>query len=157
MLKVNTKGVPYPLAKVLAKTLPSKSAAPLQVPLHNVDLSKNQITNSQKRADFLQELYKKHPEQKRDHVSNGWLFSALNWSQNVEKLEPFVNETLPILLFQAEKDTVIVPKRNELFARGLKTCEFHWAKGARHEVLMEKAAIRAPIIKNLHQFLQENS
>ncbi len=66
---------------------------------------------------------------------------------NVEKI------TIPILLFQAERDGYVDPKGHFTFANRARNLEFYRVKGAGHEIYLESNVYTIPYFQEVFRFM----
>lgn len=154
MFGIHTKGIPHKLAVLTATLLPSTSWAPFQEPINSTDLAKNRVTQSQERADFLDQLFRHFPSIERTGVTNGWLRTSLVFSYDFfanSNSQPFP----PSLIFQAGRDSFVVINKPSQFAKHHNNCQLVNVDDAKHEILMERDDLRSPVIAAIKKFLKE--
>ncbi len=69
--------------------------------------------------------------------------------ENVEKIN------VPILLFQAEKDSYVAPEGHYEFAKHAKNIEFYLIEGAAHEIYLESDSIIKPYYSIINSFIEK--
>lgn len=67
---------------------------------------------------------------------------------NVEKI------TVPMLLFQAERDNYVDPKGHFTFANRARNLKFYWVKGAGHEIYLESNVYTIPYFQEVFRFME---
>ena len=63
----------------------------------------------------------------------------------------------PILLFQAENDTMVLPDGQDKFAEYAQNCELIKVDGARHEIYRENDELLKPYLAKIFNFFEENN
>jgi len=153
MFAILTKGIPRPIAVTLANVLPSAMSAPFQEEYNQTDLALNQVTQSQERAVFFDELLKANPQFCRTGVTNRWLATSLKATKSFLK-ETIGWDKVPTLIFQAGQDTFIQANVNRAFASKRKYCDFVFFPDGKHEIFMEKDEIREKVVNKTLNFLK---
>lgn len=158
MLKIKTRGVPAPLAKLILILTEKMRWAhrPLYRNLSDVrgGFTNNPKTSCWERFQFHMEMDTKHPQIKLGPPTLKWLSEGLSLSRQVFKERK--NFKLPILLMQAEEDALVCPKAQDRFAHEVKNCRIIRLKNSRHEILNESNDIRNRAFVQIDKFLKEN-
>lgn len=93
------------------------------------------------------------------YPSNGasWktIETFLSLTHDVVKKENVQSINVPILLFQAEKDTYVAPEGHYEFANHAKNIQFYLVKGSAHEIYFESDSIIAPFYTKINTFIDE--
>lgn len=145
MYDIYTKPYPQKVAKVIAKALmlagKGNSYAPGRGPYKPDEdvVGKNPFSHSADRIEMNKYLF---VEQNVGvgGVTVRWVSSAFKGTKGIEHVGKKLS--MPILLLQAEKDTVVKPQKQNAFCKNAKNCELVPMAGSFHEVLQEKDSIR---------------
>ncbi|WP_017443892.1 alpha/beta fold hydrolase [Gayadomonas joobiniege] len=161
MLGINAGLLPQRSALAVARTMhnlsnkicPESPYFPGQAGYNKTLFELNPLTHSRARYEFSQQILQDH---KLGGVTAGWLYEALK----IIKLLPTISAelTLDILLLQAEKDLIVslsaqdrwfdkVSQKNQGVSKRV-------IADAKHEILMEKDSIRAPVIEEITHFFK---
>lgn len=151
MFEVNTKPYSEKVATLLSKVLvlagQGKKYAPDRGPYIPAEdrFEINEYTHSEARFEMTKYLYVTYPELTVGGPTSRWVYESL---KATKKIDTFKN--IPSLLFQATEDTTVKPGRQNSYCHT--NCELIVVKGAYHEILMEKDAIRDPVMKKIRSF-----
>lgn len=117
---------------------------------HVDDFMVNRLTSSEIRYQIFRNLYAEQPEIQLGGVTPQWLAAA---SAAMWKVEQHGSEmTIPALVFSATEDTVVDNKRQQRVAASFANAEYIAVAGARHEILIERDAIRQPVMTRVLDF-----
>ncbi len=120
---------------------------------HPVVFEKNELTHSQIRYQEFRKLYQHQPQLQLGSPTNRWLTEAITASQRAVVASR--NTTTPILILQAEKDTIVDNQAQEQ-AIG-QNSQLLTIVNARHEIFIEQDTARNKALNNLHEFFQIHS
>ena len=113
----------------------------------------NVLTSDRSKYEFYQQLERDHPRLRLGAPTNNWVRESL---KAIGAIMAGAGEIkIPILLFQAEADRVVDNVAQLRFARWAPVCRLVVVPGARHEILMEKPALREPVIEEIINFFQQ--
>lgn len=163
MHAVNLRGVPAWLARLLADT-----ACALGLGGHyafgqtdydprDAAFDGNVITGDPRRYAVFHDAYRDRPELRVGGVSFGWLRAAFRASDAVCRSLPLDRVRYPVLLLSAPGDRVVDSRAQRAVARRWPTCTLIEYPQARHEVLMERDAIRDRVWADIDAFLARHS
>jgi lysophospholipase len=127
----------------------------------NLPFEKNRLTHSEIRYTILRGEYEDHPVVKLGGPTTHWVSRACEASREARKDAAQI--TIPVLVLQAEKDTAVTSRGQELFcsnlmAGGKNQCEGGSPvviKGAYHELFIEKDEYRIPALTKTLDFITE--
>lgn len=128
-----------------------------QQPYSNKVFAGNELTHSAVRYRLFRELYQQQPQLQLGGVTVRWLQQAIH---AIEQLHHQPETNTPLLLLQAEQDTVVSNVMQNLYInqvqqqQGQIAC-YH-AKGARHEILCERDDIRQPAMQAIYDFMNRS-
>lgn len=154
MFGIPTSGIPYPIAKVIVNLLSLiglnthyffGQAGYLEKPFDD-----NPLMQCEKRYNAFRTLYRENPTLRLGGVTVGWLKQAFNAIDQI-KLTPI---TLPILLLQAEHDTIVSNTRQDEIVALNPTIQKKCYYGSLHEILFEQDAIRDLALKDIFHFFK---
>ncbi len=111
----------------------------------------NILTGSRKRYELNRDLIAENPHLALGGPTFGWLNESFAATGELMRLD--VGLHLPVLLLQGENDQVVGKKEQQEFCGRLENCRLVSLPGARHEVLMEKDAIRAQALRHIRAFI----
>lgn len=111
----------------------------------------NDLTASAPRFLLQKRLVAQEPPVALGSPTNGWLLESYKAMAAVAAQAGKV--TVPILLLQAGQDKVVRAEGQDAFCRQAPHCQERVIPGARHELLMERDAIRTQTIAALLGFL----
>ena len=111
----------------------------------------NALTTDKGRFTYNRSLIERFPEVSLKGPTFGWLHSAFEGMKLVRNNSSRI--TLPVLVFQAQHDRVVLPKPIEYFGRQSKNVQIVSIPGAKHEMFMEQDEIRSVVINRLSSFL----
>ncbi len=120
---------------------------------HPPKFEKNELTHSRERYQQFRKLYQQQPELQLGSPTNRWLMEALIACEKAIVI--CKNSTIPILILQAEEDTVVDNQAQEQ-AVG-QNSRLLTIANARHEIFIEQDAARNEALNNLHKFFQIHS
>ena len=116
---------------------------------HRVPFDNNDLTHSEVRFSYNQQLIEQNPQLKLGSPTNHWLTESISAADKAIK---YVNTSkFPILILQAEQD-IVVDNKAHFKALGTGTTLYQVA-GARHEILMELDPIRNDALNQIFNFL----
>lgn len=138
-----------PLAQ-LAKQCVPKCYVPGQQNYVNKPFADNDLTTCEPRYQWFRQLYQRHPDYQLGGVSWGWLACALAACQQIQQNTP---PTLPMLLLQAELDTVVCNDAQQRWQRR-SGAECVRIAGAKHELLNGEDSQRTAVYHIISQWLQ---
>ncbi len=158
MLKIKTLGIPAFMAKfiLLISEKIKLGHRPLYKKLSDVrgGFTDNPKTSCWERYHHHLEMDLKHPQIKIGPPTLKWLSENLSLSRGVFKERKKLK--LPILLMQAEEDSLVCSKAQDRFAHEVENCRIIRLKNSRHEILSESNDIRNRAFVQIEKFLKEN-
>ncbi len=89
-------------------------------------------------------------------ASYKWLKEAFKGIKAVTRKENVEKIHVPVLLFQAGKDTFVKPKGHEKFCNNSEKCKLNKIEDAKHEIYIEKNEIVDEYMKEVLDFYEEN-
>ena len=159
MLDVNTGRWPKPLARFVAISLarfgfgdflaPGRPARPLGP--H--DFAGNDLTGDRLRYDRDQRVLKAAPGLSIGGATIGWLDGAFRSMDELSRLAPGTRLLAPTLIVAAGRERVTVTEACRDFANRVANVSLVIIGDARHEILMEKDAVRAQFWVAFESFL----
>ncbi|ABV34701.1 Lysophospholipase [Shewanella sediminis HAW-EB3] len=118
-----------------------------------VEFAKNDLTNCQLRYDNYKKLYLQHPQVQVGSPTNRWLHESIDAAERA--ISAARNSQMPILILQADEDTVVDNFAQYHAVGGL--CQLINIPHARHEVFMEQDESRNMALTELVNFLQAHA
>lgn len=113
----------------------------------------NSITSDPARYAAFHGPYAERPELRVGGVSFGWVAAALRAADALRSTVPLERVTTPVLLLSAPKDRVVRAEAQRAVARRLANATLVEYPEARHELLMERDAIRDRVWADIDAFL----
>jgi lysophospholipase len=145
MYDIYTK--PYPgvfaraLAKLLVRAGRGEHYAPGKGPYKPDEdvVGKNDVSHSEARIEMNKYLFVEEDLGIGGPTVN-WVNESFRGTKGIQKVGEKLS--MPIIVFQAELDAIVKPKKQLSFCMSAKHCELISMKGAFHEILQEKDVIR---------------
>ncbi|NVK56318.1 MAG: alpha/beta fold hydrolase [Alteromonadaceae bacterium] len=117
---------------------------------HADDFNVNRLTSSQTRYQVFRTLYSEQPHIQLGGVTPQWLSAASKAMWDIEHHAARIDQ--PVLLFSAENDSVVDNQRQARVAAKMPAAELITVPGAQHEILLERDAIRQPVLARILDF-----
>jgi lysophospholipase len=102
------------------------------------------LTSSPARYAMKVQLYLDHPDICINGPSNQWVDQVLQ-TMLIVKSMPFLKINIPIVMFQAGRDSLVLPEYQENYCRRDANCHLVPIADAQHEILLERDGIRNDI------------
>ncbi|MCG9697997.1 alpha/beta fold hydrolase [Shewanella sp. Isolate11] len=119
---------------------------------HPAVFEQNELTHSQVRYQQFRMLYQQRPELQLGSPTNHWLQQAIIASRKA--LIAAQQSTTPILILQAEYDSIV---DNNAQTRAISEhCKLVTIANARHEIFIEKDAVRDEALSRLDAFFSSH-
>jgi lysophospholipase len=112
-------------------------------------------TSSINRYEYSHDIIANNEELQRGGASYNWTSEAFNVTKEITKKENASKVEIPVLLFQAGKDTYVKPDGQNKFAEGAKNCKIIKMDSSRHEIYLETDEIQKPYLKQILDFYSE--
>lgn len=116
------------------------------------EFQNNNVTHCQYRFEWARQLESLHPQTLSNAPSVQWLKEAISTGKRVMKDKRLFKK--PILLIQADSDTVVCNEAQNKFAHEVENCRIIRLKDCRHEVLQENNSVRNRALVQINQFLK---
>ncbi|MCY7297151.1 alpha/beta fold hydrolase [Alteromonas sp. a30] len=123
-----------------------------QKPYANEFFITNNIVQSEIRFNIHNNVFKEYPASRLGGVTVDWLDQALIAMDKI--LQQAHKITTPVLLIQAEGDSIIDNTSHQPVCSAMPNCLFEVIPGARHELFMEQDQYRTPTLEKALQFFQ---
>ncbi len=114
------------------------------------------LTHSYARWEMGQDVLFRNPTLRVKGVTNNWLREAVSTSIAVRQFDWARAIETPILLLQAERESLLLNEGQNEFCQNARTCKLEVVRGAKHEILMETNSIRTPALKRVLDFFAEH-
>ena len=88
----------------------------------------------------------------RSGASYMWLNESFKLTKEITKKDNVEKIEIPVLLFQAEKDTYVLPGGQNTFASYAKNCELVVIESAQHDMYRESDEILKPYLEKIFNF-----
>ena len=119
----------------------------------NRETVQNRITSSEKRYNLFAESSRMYSV---NYIvpSLDWVIKAFRMNRRIMNRKNISQITLPVLILQAQKDSVVSNRRQKRFCRRLKNCSLKVIEG-RHDHFIEVDSIRDQAVLETLQFFQQ--
>jgi len=159
MLQVNTGAYPEPVAFLMASLGTmiglGREYAPGQGPRSDPVFENNTVTHSRARwSKWELDLIPNNTQIKSGGPSFQWVWNSMVFGWMSRLLAPKVR--VPVLLFQAGEDCVVLPEGQDDFCNRANNCTQIGFAGARHEILMETDSIRDAALAEIDDFYNQD-
>lgn len=162
MCGIQTRPFPFWVAKPLTKVLASINGiltphrqwyAPTTGDYETLPFAENELTHSESRYAWFNQMYTSMPQIKVGGPTNQWVAEAIAAARQVVVNAGRID--IPVLVLQGSEDVIVAAEPQQQFTTALANGESKLIQvaGARHEILMESDAIREQAIKRIFQFL----
>lgn len=111
-------------------------------------------TSSETRYVHSRKFVWNNEELQRGEASYNWVYEALTATNEIIKKENASKVKIPVLLFQAGKDTYVKPNGQDKFAQYAENCQIKYYADSRHELYLESDGIQKSYLKNLFEFYE---
>ncbi|WP_372766525.1 alpha/beta fold hydrolase [Pseudoalteromonas sp.] len=154
MFGIPTKGIPYTLVKLLVTILSLcgfrhhyffGQSGYQEKPFFN-----NQLMQSESRYATFRKLYKENPGLQLGGVTVGWLKQAFGAIDKIRNTPA----PLPILLLQAENDTIVKNSAQDKVINKNKLISKKIYQDSLHEILFEQDPIRSLALNDIYDFFK---
>ena len=160
MHEINTGKAPKILANIISKAMrvcgKGNSYLPGQKPYAEKKDFYSRSTGCKERYQYLLEKIKKNDNYHSGGSSALWYIESLKATKELIRRKNISKIMVPILLFQAEYDTHVIPKAQNRFAHYAKDCKVVHMKGSKHESYFERDEIAFSFFYRMLSFY-ENS
>lgn len=157
---INTGKVPKIIANGLSRCMKicgmGKKYLPGQAPYSGKKSFPNRSTSCRERHDFIKEKVEMNKEFQSGGSSALWYIEGLKATKKLLRKENASKIKIPIILFQAEHETHVIPEANNKFKLHAKNCELILIKGGRHELYYESDEIMYYYLKRVLGFYRQN-
>lgn len=160
MHEINTGKVPKLLAEIIARILKLAGQKSRYLPgkkpySHGKNLE-NAATTCKERYEYNYDKVESNKLYQSGGPSVQWYIESLNATKKLLKKENSSKVKIPVLLFQAQYDTYVMPKAHIKFAKYAANCELVYIKGSKHEGYFEKDEISFPFVEIVLSFYNNN-
>lgn len=161
MIRPLTAGLPWSVARVAAGVLCRVGKRRNYVPGGHVfdgkEYFEDSASTSRERFDFYQVKRNTNPLYQMCSPSNGWLNEAAKLNRYLHKYGWRRIET-PVLIFQAQEDTFVSSRQQNIFAAkirkaGKTSAKVVYVPGTRHEIYNSPAAVLRKYWRTVFRFL----
>ncbi len=159
LFKPNLHGLPHILASGVAQVMRTLGMgswyAPGQGPKPTMALGfeGNLLTSSRNRFSSKWKIFNHEPEDHRNNgATYGWLAETIGACSRGRCAGPEID--VPVLVFKAGNDKVVLNSAMDKFCGGLKNCIIKRFDDAKHDILSERDEIRDPLMTQLFEFIE---
>lgn len=160
MMEIDTGRYPIPISKIITKIVCSVGLGDKSILGHGPFKKKSKLEDS--RIGSASRHYKylnKQLEYEYLQASGGsfnWLNESLNATSKLVKRKNAECVKIPVLLFQAGKDTFVKSGGQNKFAKYAKDCKLVRLEEAKHDTYNERDEILEPYLKQVIEFYKSN-
>ena len=159
MMKIDTGETNPTLARILAKTVCSVGLGDKYVPGHSAFSPapdfKGSATSCESRYIYYHEKMLDNPNLQKSGSSYRWLKEAIQATKEVTDPINTAKIKVPVLLFQAERDTLVRPEGQDKFLAGVKKGKKVFIKDSKHEIYIERDCILYPYLDMVLSFIND--
>lgn len=141
MHEINTGNVPKFIAGAIAKIMKAcgkgNGYLPGQQPYKGEKRFPGRSTNSKERYEYQFDKIKNTKQYQTGGSSAAWYIEGKKATKELVKKKNASKVKVPVLLFQAEYDTHVIPQGHYKFAGYAKNCKVIYVKGSKHEAYCE--------------------
>lgn len=160
MYGINTGKTPKILANIISKGMKlcgnGKKYLPGQVPYTGKKIFPSRSTSCKERYEYLWEKIRENSKYHSGGSSALWYIESVKATKKLIKKKNVSKIMIPLLLFQAEYDTHVIPKAQNKFVAYAKNCELIHMRGAKHESYSEKDEIVFSFLDRVLSFYKDN-
>ncbi|EKQ55196.1 MAG: lysophospholipase [Clostridium sp. Maddingley MBC34-26] len=157
---INTGKVPEVIASVVSKGMKicggGNKYLPGQVPYHRKRKSPSRSTSCIERYEYIREKINNNEQYQSGGSSASWYIEGLKATKKLVKKEYASKVKIPVLLFQAEYDTHVIPEAQNKFASHALNCEVVFLKDGKHESYSERDEIMFYFLDRVLDFYKNN-
>ena len=158
MLEVNC-GMPSFIASTVAKFMITFGKGDSYLPGQGSFEPVFDVDDSSAASDARFQYYSKFQVDDENYQTNGgsyrWLNAAVDFTNEITKKENLEKIDIPILMFQAEHDSLVLPGGHYTFANNVESCELVYVENSKHQIYSAKDEIFIPYLNTIFSFLEE--
>lgn len=159
MMKIDTGNTNPTLARILSKVVCAVGVGDKYVPGHSEfapapDFN-GAATACEPRYIYYHEKMLNNEKLQRSGASYRWLKEGLKATKELTDSENTAKIKIPVLLFQAERDTFVRPEGHDKFIDGVKNGKKVFIKESKHEIYIERDFILFPYLDMVLAFISE--
>jgi lysophospholipase len=162
MCDIQTPGYPRSVAVMLARGARATRSLSKYVPKGHDwdektdgDFATNDLTSDPARFGVLADIYKRKPELKMGEPTFGWVLRTFESIDVLRKEDYLKAIKTPVLIGISGNDQIVVAAATERACGILLNCTRMDIPEAKHEIWMERDALRAPWLAKVGAFLEE--
>lgn len=160
MHEINTGKPPKILANIVSAGMKFCGKGTMYLPGQSPYTGKknfpNRSTSCKERYDYQYDKIKNNTAYHSGGSSALWYYESLRATKKLIKKENASKVTIPVLLFQAEYDTHVIPEAHNKFAKYAKNCKVVHLKGAKHGSYFERDEIVFSFTNQVLTFYKNN-
>ena len=159
MIRVNTHGVPDPLAKAIARFFVAIGQGDrlffAQKPYAPGERFEDACCTSPARFAYYADLRRETPTLRTNGSSYRWILEALRSGDRLLQPENLARIRTPALVIRAELDDLVRPDGQDAFVRGVPCARLVTIWGVKHEIYRSKNDQLLPYLETIFRFLEE--
>lgn len=156
---INTGNVPKIAANIIAMGMKfcgkGSNYLPGQTPYEDKEIFTSKSTSCMERYKYVHDKIKNNNNYHIGGSSASWYIESLKATKKLIRRKNASNVKIPVLLFQAEYDTLVIPEAQNKFAAYAKKCEIIHVKGGKHESYFERDEIAFSFLDRILLFYEE--
>ena len=160
MHEINTGKSPKVLANIVSRGMKlcgnEKGYLPGQKPYTGEKKFPSRSTSCKERYEYIHDKIKKNKVYHSGGSSALWYIESSKATRKLVKKENASKVKIPVLLFQAEYDTYVIPRAQNKFATYARNCEIIHVKESKHESYFERDEIAFDVIDKIMLFYKNN-
>lgn len=160
MHEINTGKIPKLLAMVVSNAMKffgkGGDYIPGQSPYKEREVFYSRATSCKERYNYLNEKVRNNNNYQSGGASAYWYIESVKADKKLIKKENASKVKIPVLLFQSEYDTHVIPEAQNKFAAHASNCKIIRIKSAKHEAYSEIDEISFAFFDKTLSFYEEN-
>ncbi|TWI72303.1 lysophospholipase [Desulfobotulus alkaliphilus] len=159
MFSISTFPLPYAAARYIFRLAGQRSLAEAYIPgggpfRPHAPFAGNRLTGDPEHFFRFQDFLRQHRQMQMGAPTLGWMDAADRSMEAMWKDLGSADLRTPLLILSGSEDRVVHPHDHEKATSYLPSAQFVSFKGARHELYMERQAIRIKVWKRMESFFE---
>ena len=159
MIRINTHGVPEPLAKAIAGGFVAIGRGDHRFFAHKPYAPGERFADacctSPERFAYYADLRRETPALQTNASSYRWILEALRSGDRLLRPENLARIRTPALVIRAELDALVRPDGQDAFVRGVPFARLVTIPGVKHEIYRSRNEQLLPYLETIFRFLEE--
>ncbi len=160
MMEIECGSYPERMAEVIANTMDIMGKGEDYIWGHGPFTADYNFEKSscgtEERYEYFLNLKKEHKQYQTNSGTFTWLKTSIAATRKITNSACAQKVQIPVLLFQAEKDSMVKRSGQYRFAKNSGNTQVIFVKNARHEIYTMESEIRIPYFNTIFEFLEQN-